>query len=161
MGYSNQGYGNQAYGNQQSHDSNYDNYYQQFDGRQSNKRTQNPMMPDRGQPAKKFKPNDLPKPAQNSAKILAQLKNCPFGVNVYQSKSKKLPITEKELLKSWLLSIRNGWSNLDLGKIFKLKAQNGTKTEESFYAKMNFQGSGSKPVSMKLQLETNSSKPGV
>ena len=54
------------------------------------------MMPDRGQPAKKFKPNDLPKPAQNSAKILAQLKNCPFGVNVYQSKSKKLPITEKE-----------------------------------------------------------------
>ena len=38
QGYSNQGYGNQAYGNQQSHDSNYDNYYQQFDGRQSNKR---------------------------------------------------------------------------------------------------------------------------
>ena len=36
--YSNQGYGNQAYGNQQSHDSNYDDYYQQFDGRQSNKR---------------------------------------------------------------------------------------------------------------------------
>jgi len=54
------------------------------------------MMPDRGQSAKKFKPNDLPKPAQNSAKILAQLKNCPFGVNVYQSRSKKQPITEKE-----------------------------------------------------------------
>ena len=53
------------------------------------------MMPDRGPSAKKFKP-DLPKPAQNSAKILAQLKNCPFGVNVYQSRSKKLPITEKE-----------------------------------------------------------------
>ena len=54
------------------------------------------MMPDRGPSAKKFKPTDLPKPAQNSAKILAQLKNCPFGVNVYQSKNKKLPITEKE-----------------------------------------------------------------
>ena len=53
------------------------------------------MMPDRGPSAKKFKP-DLPKPAQNSAKILAQLKNCPFGVNVYQSKNKKLPITAKE-----------------------------------------------------------------
>ena len=53
------------------------------------------MMPDRGPSAKKFK-HDLPKPAQNSAKILAQLKNCPFGVNVYQTKSKKLPITEKE-----------------------------------------------------------------
>ena len=36
--YNNQGYGNQAYGNQQTHDSNYDDYYQQFDGRQSNKR---------------------------------------------------------------------------------------------------------------------------
>jgi len=93
--YSNQGYGNQAYGNQQSHDSNYDDYYQQFDGRQSNKRNQNPMMPDRGPSAKKFKP-DLPKPAQNSAKILAQLKNCPFGVNVYQSRNKKMPITGNE-----------------------------------------------------------------
>ena len=53
------------------------------------------MMPDRGPSAKKFKP-DLPKPAQNSAKILAQLKNCPFGVNVYQSRNKKMPITGNE-----------------------------------------------------------------
>ena len=94
--YSNQGFGNQAYGNQQFHDSNYDDCYQQFDSRQSNKRTQNPMMPDRGQSAKKFKPTDLPKPAQNLAKILTQLKNCPFGVTVYQTKSTKYPITEKE-----------------------------------------------------------------
>lgn len=54
------------------------------------------MMPDRGQSAKKFKPTDLPKPAQNLAKILTQLKNCPFGVTVYQTKSTKYPITEKE-----------------------------------------------------------------
>ena len=98
--YSNQGYNqnysNQGYGNQQFHDSNYDDHYQQFDSRQSNKRTQNPMMPDRGQSAKKFKPTDLPKPAQNLPKILAQLKNCPFGVTVYQTKRTKCPITEKD-----------------------------------------------------------------
>ena len=88
----NQNYSNQEYGNQLSHD----DYYQQFDGRQSNKRTQNPMMPDRAQSAKKCKPTVLPKPAQNSAKILAQLKNCPFGVSVYQSQSTKYPITKKE-----------------------------------------------------------------
>ena len=54
------------------------------------------MMPDRGQSAKKVKPTDLPKPTQNSAKILDRLKNCPFGLSVYQTKSKKYPITKKE-----------------------------------------------------------------
>merc|ERR1711874_743893 len=49
-----------------------------------------------GKPEKKArKPAELPKPTQ-SVKILAQLKGCPFGVNVYQSQNKKLPITEKE-----------------------------------------------------------------
>jgi len=49
-----------------------------------------------GRPEKKAKkPAELPKPTQ-SVKILAQLKECPFGVNVYQSQNKKLPITEKE-----------------------------------------------------------------
>ena len=92
----NQNYSNQGYGNQQFQDSNYDDYYQQFGSRQSNKRTHNPMMPDRGQSAKKVKPTDLPKPTQNSAKILDRLKNCPFGLSVYQTKSKKYPITKKE-----------------------------------------------------------------
>merc|ERR1719219_1908551 len=52
--------------------------------------------PKKSKPEKKAKkPAELPKPTQ-SVKILAQLKECPFGVNVYQSHNKKLPITEKE-----------------------------------------------------------------
>merc|ERR1711935_633010 len=41
-------------------------------------------------------------------KILAQLKECPFGVNVYQSHNKKLPITEKEFTEI-MSTINQNW----------------------------------------------------
>ena len=38
-----------------------------------------------------------------------------------KAKTRKCLSLQRSLLKSWQLSIRNGWSNLDLEKIFELK----------------------------------------
>ena len=86
----------------------------------------------------------MPKPTKTLVKILDQLKNCPFGVNIHESKERKNPISAEEFTEIMSEINQNWFEQMDA-------SSQSLKIEGTYYSFLNNHVEGESKKSRQAQ----------